>query len=123
MRNVEAYPKSLVNYVKDVIKENKLKPSRVKVIVLWSKSDYHVRPDFEESANKLVLMLQDFFADVQLLSSEQSIQKKILTTFSRPTCIIIACSEKDFRALEEQSVLGRDKVIVIKATLPTSRIE
>jgi len=123
LRNVEAYPKSLVNYVKDVIKEKKLKPSRVKVIVLWSKSDYHVRPDFEESANKLVLMLQDFFADVQLLSSEQSIQKKILTTFSRPTCIIIACSEKDFRALEEQSVLGRDKVIVIKATLPPSRIE
>jgi len=123
LRNVEAYPKSLVNYVKDIVKEKKLKPSRVRVVVLWSKSNYHVRPDFEEAANKFVLMLQDFFADVQLLSLEQPIQKRILTTFSRPTCIIIACSEKDFRALEEQSILGRDKVIVIKATLPPSRIE
>jgi hypothetical protein len=123
LRNVEAYPKSLVNYVKDIVKEKKLKPSRVRVVVLWSKSDYHVRPDFEEAANKFVLMLQDLFAEVQLLSSKEPIQKKIFTTFTRPTCIIIACSEKDFRALEEQSILGRDKVIVIKATLPPSRIE
>lgn len=122
LRNVESYPKNLVNFVKNVSKEERLKPSRVKVVVLWSKSSYHIRPDFDDAANKLTLMLQDFFADVQL-SSEQTVQKKILTTLNRPACVIVACSEKDFRALERQPFLGRGKVIVIKATLPPSRLE
>lgn len=123
LRNIESYPKDLVNYIKNIVKEKKLKPSRVRVIVLWSKSSYHARPDFDEAGNKFMVMLQDVFPDVQLLSPDQLLHKKLLTTFNRNICIIVACSEKDFRVLEQQSIQSRDKVMVIKATLPPSRLE
>ncbi|MEM0053053.1 MAG: hypothetical protein QXL89_02625 [Nitrososphaeria archaeon] len=123
LRSIESYPKNLVNYIKSIVKEKKLKPSRVRVIVLWSKSSYHVRPDFDEAGNRFIIMLQDIFPDVQLLSSDQLLQKKLLTTFNRNTCIIVACSENDFKALEQQSMQSRDKIMIIKATLPPSRLE
>lgn len=122
IRIVESYPKNLLNYLKGLTKENNVKPSRAKIIALWSRSNYHVRPDIEKSSQDLVSLLQDIFVDVQIISYRELVQKKLLSSnLSRNPTFLIACSDFDFNNIKNQ-IQGKTQMItVIKATLPPSR--
>jgi len=122
IRIVESYPKNLLNYLKGLTKENNVKPSKARIIALWSKSNYHVRPDIEKSSQDLVSLLQDIFVDVQVISYRELVQKKLLSsTLNRNPTFIIACSDFDYKNIINQ-IKGKTQMItVIKATLPPSR--
>jgi len=122
IRIVESYPKNLLNYLKGLTKENNIKPSRARIIALWSKSNYNIRPDIEKASQDLISLLQDIFVDVQIVSYRELVQKKLLSsTLNRNPTFIIACSDFDYRNVTNQ-IKGKTQMItVIKATLPPSR--
>lgn len=122
IRIVESYPKNLLNYLKGLTKENNVKPSRARIIALWSKSSYHIRPDIEKASQDLILLLQDIFVDVQVFSYRELVQKKILSSaLNRNPTFLIACSDLDYQSVSNQ-IKGKNQMItVIKATLPPSR--
>ncbi|MGQ9781294.1 MAG: hypothetical protein ACUVQ8_03425 [Nitrososphaeria archaeon] len=123
IRMVDSYPKILLNYVKELTKECNVRPSRARIILLWSKSNYHVRQDVERSFSKLTSLLQDIFVDVQPLSLRELLRRKlIMTSTARNPSFIIACSKRDFEEVKGH-VEGKNQAItVIKATLPPSRL-
>jgi hypothetical protein len=122
IRIVESYPKNLLNYLKGLTKENNVKPSRARIIALWSKSNYHIRPDIEKASQDLILLLQDIFVDVQVLSYRELVQKKILSTaLNRNPTFLIACSDLDYQSVSNQLKGKNQMITVIKATLPPSR--
>ncbi|MEM3403509.1 MAG: hypothetical protein QXJ17_03000 [Nitrososphaeria archaeon] len=123
MRIVESYPKSLLNYIKDTTKEMNVKPSRAKITILWSKSNYHVRPDLERAASDFLSLIQDVFVDVKIFSFRELVEQKILsTTLSRDPNFLITCSETDFNNIKDKAKEKEQTIIVIKATLPPSRL-
>jgi hypothetical protein len=122
IRIVDSYPKNLLNYLKVLTKENNVKPSRARIIALWSRSRYHIRPDVEKAAQDLIMLVQDIFVDVQILSYRELIQKKILSaTLNRNPTFVISCSDFDYQNVAAQLKGKNQMVTVIKATLPPSR--
>ena len=123
IRVVESYPKNLLNYVKALTKELNVRPSRARIIVLWSKSNYHVRQDVDRSFSELASLLQDVFVDVQPLSMKELSRRRLLTTSTvRNPTFIIACSKGDLEEVKGH-VQGRNQTVtVIKATLTPSRL-
>jgi len=123
IRIVESYPKNLLNYIKETTKKANAKPSRAKITVLWSKSNYHIRPDLEKAASDFMSLIQDIFVDVKILSFKELVEQKALsTTLSRDPNFLVVCSESDFNNVKDKVKERGQTIIVIKATLPPSRM-
>jgi hypothetical protein len=123
IRMTENYPKSLLSHVKELTNEHNIKPSKAKIIVVWRRSNYNVRPDIEKTSSEFIKILQDIYVDIQTVSFKELEQKRLFPSLLTRVSFFIACSDEDFKILEDQMKNGGQDIKTIRATLPPSTLK
>ena len=116
IRNVEGSIRVIVDNIKQKIKDEKLKPSRTKIILFWRIDEFEIRGDKTMILEKFVSKLEDIVGDVQILT-DFSIGRNISqSTFSREKHnFVLLCSKADYNYVNKHKNTIPSNSILVKA--------
>ena len=116
IRNVEGSIRVIVDNIKQKIKDEKLKPSRTKIILFWRIDEFEIRGDKTMILEKFVSKLEDIVGDVQILT-DFSIGRNISqSTFSREKHnFVLLCSKDDSNYVNKHKNTIPSNSILVKA--------
>ena len=116
IRNVEGSIRVIVDNIKQKIKDEKLKPSRTKIILFWRIDEFEIRGDKTMILEKFVSKLEDIVGDVQILT-DFSIGRNISqSTFSREKHnFVLLCSKDDSNYVNKHKNTIPPNSILVKA--------
>jgi hypothetical protein len=116
IRNVEGSIRVIVDKIKQKIKDEKLKPSRTKIILFWRIDEFEIRGDKIMMLEKFISKLEDIVGDVQILT-DFSIRRNISqSTFSREKHnFVLLCSKADYNYVNKHKNTIPPNSILVKA--------
>ncbi|MCP8321027.1 MAG: hypothetical protein H3Z52_08810, partial [archaeon] len=128
LKSLESYFKYIINEVRSIIKDEGLKASRTRILVVWSIDPFEIRGDKTSALSTLVEKLHDCVGDIatfntmpylQALRLEPGIKRGLPLSVDKDN-IILACSKDDFELVFKIAKIERPemKPIIIKANLP-----
>lgn len=128
LKSLESYFKYLINEVRSVIKDEGLKASRTRILVVWSIDPFEIRGDKTSALSNLVEKLHDCVGDIATFNTVPYLQalrigsgmRRGLPFSTDKNDIILACSKDDFELVFKNARIERPemKPIIIKANLP-----
>ena len=116
IRNVEGSIRVIVDNIKQKIKDEKLKPSRTKIILFWRIDKFEIRGDKIMMLEKFISKLEDIVGEVQILT-DFSIRHNISqSTFSREKHnFVLLCSKADYNYVNKHKNTIPSNSILVKA--------
>ena len=116
IRNVEGSIRVIVDNIKQKIKDEKLKPSRTKIILFWRIDKFEIRGDKIMMLEKFISKLEDIVGEVQILT-DFSIRHNISqSTFSREKHnFVLLCSKADYNYVNKHKNTIPPNSILVKA--------
>jgi len=127
LKSLESYFKYIVNEVRSIIKDENLKASRTRILVVWSIDPFEIRGDKMSALSTLVEKLHDCVGDIATFNTMpylralrlESSMKRLPLSADRNN-IILACSKDDFELVFKNAKIERPEMrpIIIKAKLP-----
>lgn len=132
LKSLESYFKYIINEVRSIIKDEGLKASRTRILVVWSIDPFEIRGDKTSALSALVERLHDCVGDIatfntvpylQALRLESGVRRGLPFSTDKND-IILACSKDDFELVFKNARIERPemKPIIIKANLPVEVI-
>lgn len=128
LKSLESYFKYVVNEVRSIIRDEGLKASRTRILVVWSIDPFEIRGDKTSTLSTLVERLHDCVGDIatfntipylKALRLESGMKKGLPLSMDKEN-VILACSEGDFELVFKSTKIERPEIrpIIIKANLP-----
>ncbi len=116
IRNVEGSIRVIVDNIKQKIKDEKLKPSRTKIILFWRIDEFEIRGDKIMMLEKFISKLEDIVGEVHILT-DFSIRHNISqSTFSREKHnFVLLCSKADYNYVNKHKNTIPPNSILVKA--------
>lgn len=106
-RGIDGYIKWLIEEIKYVLRDNNLKASRTRMVLLWTLDQSSMRGDRIEMRQRLTTRLRDYVGDITMQSGSMDIFHSEMPT------IVIACTKHDFESVHQ--MMPDSNLIVIKA--------
>ncbi|MEM2873717.1 MAG: hypothetical protein QXD82_06090 [Nitrososphaerales archaeon] len=128
LKSLESYFKYVVNEVHSIIRDEGLKASRTRILVVWSIDPFEIRGDKTSTLNTLVERLHDCVGDIatfntipylRALRLESGMKMGLPLSMDKEN-VILACSKDDFELVFKSTKIERPEIrpIIIKANLP-----
>ncbi len=128
LKSLESYFKYVVNEVRSIIRDEGLKASRTRILVVWSIDPFEIRGDKTSTLNTLVERLHDCVGDIatfntipylRALRLESGMKMGLPLSMDKEN-VILACSKDDFELVFKSTKIERPEIrpIIIKANLP-----
>jgi hypothetical protein len=90
MKGMDSYIKRLIDETRLILKKRELKPSRTKILLLWTLDQHEMKGEKIEKLQELETKLKDYIGDVEAISQPFDIFQNDKTT------IVVICSKYDF---------------------------
>ncbi len=107
VRGIHGYIKRLIDTIRITLKKNDLKASKTKIVLSWTLDTNEMRGDKIEMLNSISSKLRDYIGDVETSSGSIDLFHQDKVT------IVVACSNRDYKEIKENS--KDDNIFVIKA--------
>jgi hypothetical protein len=132
LKSLDNFLKYITNEVRSVIKDEGLKASRTRILVVWSIDPFEIRGDKMSTLSSLVERLRDCVGDIatfdtmpylKALRPESGIKRGLPLPTDKNN-IILTCSKNDFDLVFKRAKVERPELrpIIIKANLPVEVI-
>lgn len=132
LKSLDGFLKYIMNQVRSVIKDEGLKASRTRILVVWSIDPFEMRGDKMSTLSSLVERLRDCVGEITTFSTlpylrafhvESEIKRGLPLQMDKDN-IILACSKNDFELVFKKIKVERPEIrpIIIKANLPVEVI-
>jgi hypothetical protein len=133
LKSLESYFKYIINEVRSIIKDEGLKASRTRILVVWSIDPFEIRGDKTSALSNLVERLHDCVGDIatfntmpylKALRLESGIRRGLPLSADKND-VILTCSKDDFELVFKSARIERPemKPIIVKANLPVEVME
>ena len=108
VKGIDGYIKRLIDEIRGTLKKNDLKASRTKIALSWTLDQHAMRGDKIEMLQNLTSKLRDYIGDVEAYEDPD-----FNLFHSDKTTIIVACSQSDFKNIENTK--KDSNLIIVKA--------
>ena len=108
VKGIDGYIKRLIDEIRGTLKKNDLKASRTKIALSWTLDQHAMRGDKIEVLQNLTSKLRDYIGDVEAYEDPD-----FNLFHSDKTTIIVACSQSDFKNIENTK--KDSNLIIVKA--------
>ena len=108
VKGIDGYVNRLIDEIRGTLKKNDLKASRTKIALSWTLDQHAMRGDKIEMLQNLTSKLRDYIGDVEAYEDPD-----FNLFHSDKTTIIVACSQSDFKNIENTK--KDSNLIIVKA--------